>query len=45
MKEVSTYLNFDGQAREAMTFYAKCLGAELHVMTFGDVPGIRRRPT
>ena len=29
MKELTPYLNFDGNCREAMTFYAKCLGAEL----------------
>src|SRR4051812_28767356 len=39
MKEITTYLNFDGTCREAMTFYAKCLGAELYVMRFSEVPG------
>lgn len=29
-----TYLNFDGNARSAMEFYARCLGAELSLMRF-----------
>lgn len=36
MKSFITYLNFDGTAREAMTFYQKCLGAELEIQTFKD---------
>ena len=39
MKEIVPYLNFDGQTREAMTFYAKRLGGELYAMGYGDVPG------
>ena len=38
MKELTTYLNFDGNCREAMTFYAKCLGAELQMMPFSEAP-------
>ncbi|MEO8660956.1 MAG: VOC family protein [Bryobacteraceae bacterium] len=34
MKYINTYLNFDGTCKEAMTFYAKCLGGELQVMPF-----------
>jgi PhnB protein len=29
MKEMITYLNFDGNTRDAMQFYARCLRAEL----------------
>ena len=36
--ELSTYLTFNGNCREAMTFYEKCLGGELKLMTFGDSP-------
>lgn len=36
MKEISGYLNFDGNCRQAMEFYAKCLGGELSTMTFAD---------
>lgn len=37
--ELNPYLTFDGNGREAMTFYQRCLGGELNVMTFGDNPG------
>ncbi len=30
------YINFNGHAREAMTFYAEALGGEVSIMTFGD---------
>jgi PhnB protein len=36
MKAITTYLTFDGNTREAMTFYAKCLGATLHLQSFKD---------
>lgn len=36
MKEMVTYLMFDGQARKAMEFYKRSLGGELHMMTFGE---------
>jgi PhnB protein len=36
VKELTTYLNFDGNCREAMTFYSKCLGVELQVMDFPE---------
>ncbi len=39
MKGIVTYLNFDGNCREAMQFYAKCLGAELQMTPFSDMPG------
>ncbi len=38
MKEVATYLTFDGNCREAMTFYAKCLDADLRMMPFSEAP-------
>lgn len=38
MKQINAYLNFDGQCREAMTFYANSLGGELHMMPFPDNP-------
>lgn len=38
MKQLNTYLTFDGNCREAMKFYADCLGGELQVMSFGDMP-------
>jgi PhnB protein len=36
VKQVNTYLMFDGNCREAMQFYSKCLGAELDLMSFAD---------
>jgi PhnB protein len=37
---LNPYLNFRGQAREAMTFYHSVLGGQLDVMTFGDMGGM-----
>lgn len=34
---LTTYLIFDGDAREAMEFYQSVLGGTLDVMTFGDM--------
>ena len=36
MKELVTYLNFDGNCRDAMKFYERCLGGELHMMPFAE---------
>ena len=36
MKQVNTYLMFDGNCREAMQFYSQCLGARLDLMSFAD---------
>jgi len=39
MHQPTTYLNFDGNCREAMTFYQRCLGGELTMMPFSEMPG------
>jgi PhnB protein len=39
MKAMNSYLTFDGNCREAMKFYEKCLGGELNLMSFADAPG------
>lgn len=39
MKAIHNYLFFDGNAREAMTFYKDCLGGDLQVMSYADAPG------
>jgi PhnB protein len=39
MKNINSYLIFNGNCREAMTFYADCLGAELTLSTYGEMPG------
>ena len=38
--QLNPYLNFRGQAREAMTFYQSVLGGQLEVMTFADMGGM-----
>ena len=38
MKGMTTYLNFDGNCREAMKFYQQCLDGELYLMPFSEVP-------
>ena len=38
MKDMSTYLTFDGNCRQAMEFYKKCLGGELFFMPVGESP-------
>jgi len=47
MKAINPYLTFDGNAREAMTFYADALDAELSLQTFretgNDAPGVADR--
>ncbi len=40
MKQVIAYLNFDGNCRQAMSFYNQCLGTELELSTFPDAQGI-----
>jgi PhnB protein len=39
MKEINAYLIFNGNCREAMTFYQKCLVADLQMIPFSDMPG------
>ncbi len=36
---LNPYINWRGQAREAMEFYRSVLGGELRVMTFADMGG------
>ena len=38
MKNFYNYLNFNGNCRQAMEFYAKCLGADLRIMPFSQGP-------
>jgi PhnB protein len=41
MKSFQPYLNFDGNTREAMTFYHQALGGDFFIQTFAEanVPG------
>lgn len=38
MTNINSYLTFNGNCREAMTFYAACLGGELTFQTIGESP-------
>ncbi|HEX4205561.1 MAG TPA: VOC family protein [Ktedonobacteraceae bacterium] len=38
MTRINAYLGFNGNCREAMTFYQACLGGELTMQTFGESP-------
>tara|TARA_R110002051_G_scaffold201693_1_gene268489 strand:- start:25226 stop:25630 length:405 start_codon:yes stop_codon:yes gene_type:complete len=36
--QINSYLTFNGNCREAMTFYQECLGGELSFQTIGELP-------
>ena len=38
MTQISAYLHFNGNCREAMTFYQQCLGGELVLLPVGESP-------
>ncbi|MDD7887691.1 VOC family protein [Flavivirga sp. 57AJ16] len=38
MNQIITYLTFNGNCKEAMEFYQKCLGGELEVQTVSETP-------
>jgi len=38
MKNATPYLFFNGNCRQALDFYKKVFGGELHVMTYADAP-------
>ncbi|HEY1040388.1 MAG TPA: VOC family protein [Bacteroidia bacterium] len=38
MSTIHSYLTFNGNCREAMTFYRDCLGGELTFQTIGESP-------
>jgi PhnB protein len=39
MNPVITYLTFNGNCRDAMKFYERCFGGDLHLMPFSEAPG------
>ena len=39
MKTIDPYLIFNGNCRQAMQFYADCLGADLNIQTYAQSPG------
>ncbi|MEO7924971.1 MAG: VOC family protein [Chitinophagaceae bacterium] len=38
MTQINSYLTFNGNCREAMSFYADCLGGALTLQTIGESP-------
>jgi len=44
MTQISAYLHFNGNCREAMTFYQGCLGGKLALQTVGESPMAARMP-
>lgn len=44
MTQVNVYLTFNGNCREAMTFYKECLGGELSLQTIGESPMAEQMP-
>ena len=39
MKSATAYIHFDGTCRQAMAFYQKCLGGDLHLVEYPDATG------
>lgn len=44
MTQINSYLTFNGNCREAMTFYKACLGGELSFQTVGESPLSAKMP-
>ena len=44
MTTINPYLNFNGNAKEAMGFYKDCFGGELMVQTVGESPMAKDMP-
>lgn len=44
MNPVTSYLTFNGNCREAMTFYKKCFGGQLVLQTVGESPLAKTMP-
>lgn len=44
MTQINSYLTFNGNCREAMTFYKECLGGELVLQTVGESPMAEKMP-
>ena len=41
---LNPYLNFNGQCREAMTFYQQCLGGDLSLQKLSESPMVAQMP-
>ncbi len=42
--QINAYLYFNGNCKEAMTFYQECLGGALSLMTVGETPVAEQMP-
>lgn len=45
MTQLNPYLNFNGQCREALTFYRECLEGELELQKVAESPMATRMPS
>jgi PhnB protein len=44
MTQINSYLTFNGNCREAMSFYKDCIGGELSFQTIGESPLSEKMP-
>lgn len=44
MKNILSYLTFNGNCKEAMLFYKECFGGELYFQTVGESPMAEQMP-
>jgi len=44
MKRINSYLTFNGNCRDAMSFYKECLGGDLELQTIGESPLADKMP-
>lgn len=45
MTQLNAYLRFDGNCRQAMTFYKECLGGDLNLQAVEETPMAKQMPT
>jgi PhnB protein len=45
MTQINPYLNFNGQCREALTFYQQCLEGELQLQKISESPMAAKMPS
>ena len=45
MAQINTYINFNGQCREALSFYQQCLGGELNLQKISESPMAAQMPS
>ena len=44
MTQLNAYLRFNGNCREAITYYQSCLGGQLNIQTVGESPAASQMP-